>query len=376
MMIRLSKLFLAAVLIVSAVCCQPSCSDGGRKTAQTDKTPHDAPLPSGSVAYIFDSEENAGEWYDVGASSALSEYAASCGLSYVEYIPADDTTASRIEAVSSAVEGGADIIVCSGYFSYTAILEAQFMYPDVAFLCVGGAEPDPQFGESLAENTHCIVFCEEDAGYLAGYIAVAEGSVTPGFAAFEENDQTASIFSGFVAGVADAASALGRERVTVVAGRNAVSGGTDADGHLVDRLPEIIFSEGADSVAVSAAQFFHAVRAADASGAHAIPVCYVPEDKSGIDTAFPVYDYGAAAVSALSRFFEGDLSWSVRDAGTCSRVGLAEGAVTAVFDRSSSFTERDLDAIVSSFKTGKTRLTRAERFSDVSNDSVEIIFAE
>ena len=371
------KLSALALSIWITLCIFSSCAD--KVTPPSDNLNVDAPSDVLSIAYVFDCEENAGEWYDVSASQALSDHAKSIGAVYIEYLPSDDTTEARLEAMSSAVEGGANIVVCAGYFSFLAALEAQDMYPDVAFLCIGDAEPYEVNGESLSKNTHCIVFCDEDAGYLAGYIALSEGSVTPGFCSFYENEQSSSVFSGFIQGVSDAARALGRENVNVVCGREAifdVSEDSDGNSVMTDLLPETVFSEGADTLAVGAAQFSYAVTAARIYDGTVIPICYVPEDKSGFEMPYPVYDYGSAAVSALRRFCENGASWSVRDAGTCSKVGIAEDALDVMFDRvkSSSFTRGDFDEIVSSFKRGETIISGAEKMSDVKEDNVKIVF--
>ena len=57
-------------------------------------------------------------------------------------------------------------------------MEAQTKYPDVSFILVDAEPKDKDGNVQIEDNVMSIMYAEEQAGYLAGYAAVTEGTRT------------------------------------------------------------------------------------------------------------------------------------------------------------------------------------------------------
>lgn len=135
----------------------------------------------------------------------VAEYADENRITYSYYRPAEDTEASREKAVKEAVKKGAKIIIAQGYPFEEVFYHLQNEYPKVQFLLLDG---EPNNGEKEYEtstNVHCILFREEEAGYLAGYAAVREGYSRLGFVGGKDIPQIQRYGYGFIQGAEDAA---------------------------------------------------------------------------------------------------------------------------------------------------------------------------
>lgn len=150
---------------------------------------------------IDDASYNQACWEGVRAFAEAEE------LPYGYYQPSQDSDDDRLAAIGSAVSDGAGAIILPGYLHGAALSAAQGMYPEVRFIGVDMTEFDA--GMNLMENTFCISFREEQAGYLAGYAAVSEGLTKLGFLGGMAVPAVQRYGYGFVQGAAAAADALG-----------------------------------------------------------------------------------------------------------------------------------------------------------------------
>ena len=103
----------------------------------------------------------------------------------------------------SAVAEGAKVIVCKGTLFSGALAKMQEKYPDIKFIAID--VPEASIGQ-LAENTHCVLFRQEQAGYMAGYAAVKDGFTKLGFLGEFEAENYSNYGYGFVQGASDAAA--------------------------------------------------------------------------------------------------------------------------------------------------------------------------
>ncbi len=125
------------------------------------------------------------------------------------YSESDSDTAE--ELVKQAVEHDAQIIILPDA-SYTDVaLRLQDVYHDTNFLLI-----DAQSDELFAENVHCVKFREEQAGYLAGYLAVTDGYQSLGFIGNADNERNRRYLYGMVQGADDAAQKLRLHDVRIV----------------------------------------------------------------------------------------------------------------------------------------------------------------
>ncbi|MBP1758291.1 MAG: family transporter substrate-binding protein [Firmicutes bacterium] len=145
-----------------------------------------------------------------GLSLVLQSAAEAQGMAATVVVATENTEQARISAIDAAVSGGAEGILCVGEAFAPVIYEAQKLYPQVMFLLLDGEpkEKETQVYET-AVNTHCILFREEQAGFLAGYAAVWEGYRSLGYCAGMETSRSMRYGYGFVQGADTAAARLG-----------------------------------------------------------------------------------------------------------------------------------------------------------------------
>ena len=109
--------------------------------------------------------------------NGVKAYASQNELSYKYYQPANGNQATdtdRFDAMKSAADAGAKIIVAAGFLQEKAIRQAAEAYPDVHFIFIDGGITD-------VDNIASVSYKEEQAGYLAGYAAAMEGYTKIGF---------------------------------------------------------------------------------------------------------------------------------------------------------------------------------------------------
>lgn len=157
------------------------------------------------IAFMSGEGELEDETFHRSTWEGVAEYADESRITYSYYRPAEDTEAAREKAVKEAVKKGARIVIAQGYPFEEVFYHLQNEYPKVQFLLLDG---EPNNGEKEYEtspNVHCILFREEEAGYLAGYAAVSEGYSRLGFAGGKDIPQIQRYGYGFIQGAEDAA---------------------------------------------------------------------------------------------------------------------------------------------------------------------------
>ena len=141
----------------------------------------------------------------------IAEYADENRITYSYYRPAADTRQAREEVVRTAAKKGAKIIISQGYPFEEVIAHMQNEYPKIQFLMLDAKPRKSGQKAELASNVHCILFREEEAGYLAGYAAVREGYTRLGFLGGKEIAPVQRYGSGFIQGAEYAAMEMERE---------------------------------------------------------------------------------------------------------------------------------------------------------------------
>ena len=97
------------------------------------------------------------------------------------YKPEEATQEKYMASIQQAIDDGAKLVVLPGSNFETTAYQAQSAYADVDFLLIDGVPHDESNTYATAANTICIIFAEEEAGYMAGYAAVKEGYGKLGF---------------------------------------------------------------------------------------------------------------------------------------------------------------------------------------------------
>jgi len=125
---------------------------------------------------IDDKSFNQGSW------EGLKKYATEHNKTYQYYQPSEATNAAYLEAIDLAVKGGAKVIVTPGFLFEVPVYMAQTRYPDVKFVLLDGEPHTEDYATYKTEaNTLCILYAEEQAGFMAGYAAVKDGFTKLGF---------------------------------------------------------------------------------------------------------------------------------------------------------------------------------------------------
>ncbi len=128
------------------------------------------------------------------------------GMTANYYRPSEDSDEARIETIKTAIDKGANVIVCPGYLFGATYQQLPQQYPDVMFLGIDmgiGDVPEPQ------ANTALITYQEEQSGFLAGYAAVKDGYTKLAYLGGIDVPAVVRYGFGFVQGADAAAAELG-----------------------------------------------------------------------------------------------------------------------------------------------------------------------
>lgn len=160
------------------------------------------------VGNIDDKSFNQGAWEGVVKFCEANGMKQGEGYNY--YRPSEDSTEARVETIKTAIGDGANAIVCPGYLFEEAIYLVQGDYPNVMFLLLDGEPHDASYVDyKTAENTHNILYQEEQAGFFAGYAAVKDGYKKLGFLGGMAVPAVVRYGYGFVQGANLAAEEMG-----------------------------------------------------------------------------------------------------------------------------------------------------------------------
>lgn len=163
------------------------------------------------IAFVSGEGELDDSGFHESSWEGIAEYADENRITYSYYRPAADTRQAREEAVRTAAKKGAKIIISQGYPFEEVIAHMQNEYPKIQFLMLDAKPRKAGQKAELASNVHCILFREEEAGYLAGYAAVREGYTRLGFLGGKEIAPVQRYGSGFIQGAEYAAMEMERE---------------------------------------------------------------------------------------------------------------------------------------------------------------------
>jgi len=149
------------------------------------------------------------------AWNAITEFGGTHGISHKYYKATEQTDAAFVDAIKNAINKGAKVVIVDNSNMADAVYEMQEVYPEIDFLMMGADPYDPENGDILIlQNTAAVVFDAAQAGYLAGYAAVIDGSTELGFIGENKTDEIKDFGYGFVMGAERAAGEV-EEPVTV-----------------------------------------------------------------------------------------------------------------------------------------------------------------
>lgn len=368
---KLTALFLAAALTASLCACgsgeadaEPDApralQDDSAYTLTAGQQEQELALPEGaSVALVVD---NAGA--ETGVNAALWQGVQVFGENFGAEVQLFTATAESAEAdqtaLRDAAESGAELVVCAGADMETPLFELQNNYPTVSYLMLDG-EPhsEDHASYSTAANVHCVLFNEEQAGYLAGYAAVADGYTALGFLGAEQMPGIVRYSTGFLQGAQAAAERSGVEATVKIW----YCGEYEASDDITARMSSW-YNEGTQLIfAVGGTLAQSCVDAAGQGGGRVLTADWDQTALGGAVLGAAVKRYSTVVQNQLYDFYAGGAGWSEEDAGQSERVGVAAGAVGLATAQWGflTFTQEQYAEVYDRLVSGTLRV---ERYSD------------
>ena len=209
---KLVSLLLAATLVMG---CLVGC--GGGNNGNTEGT-QNAGNEGGNaaagyeIALVTDKGNIDDKSFNQGAWEGVLAYCETNNITHQYYKPEEASDEGYLAAIQLAVDGGAKVVVCPGYLFEVAVYNAQTMFPDVKFIILDGEPHTADYATYKTEsNVACVMYAEEEAGYLAGYAAVMDGMRTLGFEGGMAVPAVVAFGYGYLQGIEAAAAELGLE---------------------------------------------------------------------------------------------------------------------------------------------------------------------
>lgn len=186
-----------------------------------------------SICMITDSGNINDESFNQTTYEACRDFALENSLVFACKKPDANSDEERNKMVEIAAAEGYEILVMSGYQLAPTVLYAANNYPDLKIIGIDIGKNDlleAALGSDYSydaqeyelsdyintENIYCVTFKEEQAGFLAGYMAVKTGFEKLGFMGGVECAAVSNYGYGFVQGADYAAKELGKyDRVAV-----------------------------------------------------------------------------------------------------------------------------------------------------------------
>lgn len=309
-------LSLAMALSLMACGAEPATSGSG-SAAPAGEDGYELALVT-DVGNIDDKSFNQGAW------EGVVSYADDTGVSYNYYRPSEDSTAARVETIGSAIDGGAKIVVCPGYLFEEAIYQVQETYPDTQFLLLDGEPHSSDYeDDTIASNVHCILYRDEQAGYLAGYAAVMEGYRNLGFCGGMAVPAVIRYGYGFIQGADVAAQELGETVNMNYYYANAFTPSDDLQTKMAGW-----YADGTECVfACGGGLYLSVLAAAEAAEATMIGVDVDQSAESDRIITSAVKELSHSVVLSLTALYDNGLVWPEEYAGTTGNLGAAEDCV-------------------------------------------------
>lgn len=350
---KIIALLLTLLMLVSLAACAPDGGDGAQETftVPTDDAsyvytpPQDAePLPGGAVIALAAESSALESGPEALLWQGMQTFAGQFGYTAQSYPYGASGAASAEEALRQAAESGAALVVCRGEEMARALFAIQANYPGVSYLLFDD-EPhnDDYTTYSTESSVHCVLFREEEAGYLAGYASVAEGYTGLGFIGTDEVPGVVRYCTGFLQGAQAAAQRQGEEVSLRIWFTGDIGDASVVTARMVDW-----YNNGTGVILTNGGQLFQsAVEAVNQTGARAFATDWDQNTLGERVLGSAIKCYNTAVQRQLYKFFSGGASWGQDDAGQTERLGYTDGSVALAGSawRFNDFSERDYERL-------------------------------
>lgn len=367
-------LFLSLTLLLALTACKAAEAASGAQQEQRTVT-----APTDDATFVYQPEDPTvtpagGETIALvtGASGTESgvdamlwqgvqTFASAYGYTATTQTAEGDSSADVETALRTAAESGAKLVICRGDAAATALYRIQESYPDVHYLLFDDEPHNDDYSAYKTANlVHCVLFQEEQAGYLAGYAAVIDGYTSLGFVGAREIPGIVRYGTGFLQGAEAAAEQQG-ETVNL---KFWFADTYDENDAVTQRMADW-YNGGVSLIFVSGGTLYKsAAQAAEQTGGKVMAGDTNVTELSDSILASAVKCYNAAVQRQLYEFFTAG-SWSTQNAGQTERVGITNAEVALESDTAWRLDSFTLDDYRSLYEDLRTSVKRVDAYADM-----------
>ena len=370
----LSLLLAVAMLATCLVGCGGGNADGGNADAGNADGGNAA---SGyEIALVTDKGNIDDKSFNQGAWEGVVAYCEANNVTHQYYKPEEASDEGYLAAIQLAVDGGAKVVVCPGYLFEAAVYSAQTMFPDVKFILLDGEPHTPDYATyETKTNVACVMYAEEEAGYLAGYAAVMDGIRTLGFEGGMAVPAVVAFGYGYLQGIEAAATELGLEDGSVKVFYHYTGDFAETDANkatakaMIASGAELIFGCGG-----SVGKSVFAAAAEDGIKTIGVDVNQKADSETVITSAMK--GLGASVQAVLTSIYDG--SFESTYAGKTTYFTAANNGVGLPddYERFTSFTKEQYDAAYAALVDGTVDPIRSFDIADAAAVTAEQLQTE
>lgn len=367
-------LFLSLTLLLALTACKAAEATSGAQQEQRTVT-----APTDDATFVYQPEDptvtpaggetialvTGASGTESGADAMLWQgvqtFASAYGYTATTQTAEGDSSADVETALRTAAESGAKLVICRGDAAATALYRIQENYPDVHYLLFDDEPHNDDYSAYKTANlVHCVLFQEEQAGYLAGYAAVIDGYTSLGFVGAREIPGIVRYGTGFLQGAEAAAEQQG-ETVNL---KFWFADTYDENDAVTQRMTDW-YNGGVSLIFVSGGTLYKgAAQAAEQTGGKVMAGDTNATALSDSILASAVKCYNAAVQRQLYEFFTAG-SWSTQNAGQTERVGITNAEVALESDTSWRLDSFTLDDYRSLYEDLRTSVKRVDAYADM-----------
>lgn len=207
-------IFACLILLLLAVagCSQDFVDNPPHNTTQPPlSSTEKPPLQTAQIALITNADLAEAHAFQQAAWQGIQRFISRGETQQAAYYQsAEASTAAYLESIQLAIASGAEIIILPDENFSQAAYEAQALYPEISFVLIDSQPHSADFSQSeIARNTCAVSFAEQQAGFLAGYVAVQQGQRKLGYMGGLAVPGVIAYGCGFLQGADQAARDLG-----------------------------------------------------------------------------------------------------------------------------------------------------------------------
>jgi basic membrane protein A len=324
--------------------------------APADPAPAAPAAPAGDtfeLALITDLGTIDDKSFNQGAWEGLVQYAQENNITHKYYQPTEQSDDAYLNAIDLAVTGGAKLIVTPGFLFEVPIYIAQERYPDVHFVLLDGVPHNADYSDYRTDaNAVGVNYAEHEAGFLAGYAAVKDGSTKLGFVGGMAVPAVVRFGYGFVQGAEYAADELGLGAGSVSLNYH-YTGGFDATPE-AQALAASWYNSGAEVIfACGGAVGNSVMAAAEQANAKVIGVDVDQSGESATVITSATKGLSASVYSCIKDYYAGTFPGGQTQIFSAANDGVGLPMASSKF---STFAQADYDAIFAKLADGSVTM--------------------